>query len=134
MPNNKKNTMKRLTMTKTEFYKKYEDNWTKEDLEKEFPPEETFNGFCFKLEIDDLKDVDPDTIVYIGEYAYSANCNRIYTASDFFNIANEFLPQNATPQEIDERANELFEAVDWQSVEALADEYAEDDEEIANER
>ena len=121
-------------MTKTEFYEKYEGNWTKEDLEKEFPPKETFNGFCFKLEIDDLKSVDPDTIVYIGKYAYKDNSDRIYTSSDFFDIAREFLSQDATPEEIDERANELFKVVDWQSVEALADEYAEDDKEIANER
>lgn len=121
-------------MTRTEFYEKYKGNYTKKDLEKEFPPEKTFNGICFKLKINDLKDVDPDTIVYIGEYAYRDNYDRIYTASDFFDIANEFLPQNATPEEIDERANELFKVVDWQSVEALADEYARDDKEIANER
>jgi len=115
-------------MTRTEFYEKYKGNYTKKDLEKEFPPEKTCNGICFKLKINNLKDANPDTIVYVGEYAYSANSDRVYTANDFFDIAKEFLPQNATPEEIDERANELFYTVDWQSVEALADEYARENE------
>ena len=109
-------------MTKTEFEKTYDGNLTKEHLEKYFPPQRTFNGICFKLPISNLKEVNEDTIVYVGEFAYTDGLDRICTAKDILETAKEYAPKDYTQNQIDDLADFIFDVIDWQSPESFANE------------
>jgi hypothetical protein len=115
-------------MTIKEFEKTYRGNLNTDHLEKFFPPEKTQNGICFKLPINNLKKVKKDTIVYIGEYAYTEGLDRIYTAGDFFEIAKDYAPKNFTKQQIENLANFIFEMIDWQPPQNFANEIDFDEE------
>lgn len=66
-------------------------------------------------------------ICYIPEYGIDEenNIEQSYTYNDFLEFATEYLKNNKgyklTPEQF---AEELFNIVDWQSVEVLIDEYA----------
>lgn len=73
----------------------------------------TDQGFCYKKEDFDWDKGDIDTVIYIPELAFEnipLEIDDIYTKGDFINLANE-------------KAERLFNEVDWQSPSTLYDEW-----------
>ena len=111
-------------MTITDFIKKYGTEWTSEDIKREFPPQKTANGICFKLNTNDPNKIDPNTIVYVSESAYEGRTNEIYTVEDISNILRIYFNTKLSKKTMEKYVKDLFQIADWQNIETLANEYA----------
>lgn len=91
-------------------------------------------GMGYKLDKDWDKMLD-DEIIYIPEVGYRekltdnlrkfpTDIDCVYTKQDFINIVKD----EVKPSRVDEEAQALFDAVDWQTPEALAEEWEFDSE------
>lgn len=91
-------------------------------------------GMGYKLD-KPWKDIKEDEVVYIPEagyteyntdifHKYPVNTNCVYSKKDFIDIVKE----KVKPSRVDEEAEFLFNNVDWQLPETLADEWEFDSE------
>jgi len=119
----KDSKMKKQLMTITNFIRKYGSEYTPENITKEFPPQKTNNGICFKLNIKNLDEIDPKTIVYVSEFAYEGRTDEIYTVEDIKNILLIYSNGESLKKPIKQCVKNIFQIANWQKIEILADEY-----------